>query len=223
MQLERLLGFRAAPLEERDAYFVRAGRNEHARAQPLVDRVRGRRHVGIRRLVVFLSAHLRDEHALAVDADLELVRPLETRHVAHDVAAQEDREVVARVEREVVLDEQAAARAERQSFDVLALCEIGRSAERRDDRRRFGVADREARDLRRRRQVLLEQRRRHAQHVRDVVEAVAFVVGRQELGRVDLEAEQVADRVAVLGAVQADGSTSGRDSDASRSRRRATS
>ena len=100
-------------------------------------------------------------------------------------------------------DLQTAARAERQPFDVIALCEIGRRAEHRDDGGGFGVADRKARDLGRRGQVLLEQRRRHAENVGDVVEAVAFVVRRQELGRVDLEAEQIADRVAVLGAVQA--------------------
>ena len=69
--------------------------------------------------------------------------------------------------------------------------------------RRVGIADGERRDLCRRRQILLEQRRRHAQHVRDVVEAVALVVGRQELGRVDLERQQIAHGVAVLGAVQA--------------------
>jgi hypothetical protein len=43
---------------------------------------------------------------------------------------------------------------------------------------------------------------RHAQDVRNVVEAVAFVVGRQELGRIHLEGQQIADGVAVFGAVQ---------------------
>ena len=52
-------------------------------------------------------------------------------------------------------------------------------------------------------EVLLEQRRRDAQHAGDVVEAVALVVGGQQVGDVDLEIEQVADGVAVLGAVQA--------------------
>ena len=36
------------------------------------------------------------------------------------------------------------------------------------------------------RQIPLHQRRRHAQHVRDIVEAAAFVVGRQHRRRVDI-------------------------------------
>ncbi len=71
--------------------------------------------------VVGLAADLGDEEALAVDGDLELVRPLEARHVADDVAHQEDVERVLAVERKVVLDLDAAARAERQAFDVARL------------------------------------------------------------------------------------------------------
>ena len=58
-------------------------------------------------------------------------------HVADDVAAQEDVEVVLGVEREVVLDQQAAACAERQPLDVLALRKIGRRSKHRDDRASF--------------------------------------------------------------------------------------
>ncbi len=202
MQLERLVRLGLALRDERDRHVVRPGRNEHARPQALVDRVRGRRHVRVGHRVVFLAADGREEHALAVDRDLDVVRPLEARHVADDVAHEEHVEGVLAVEREVVMDQDAAARAERQSLDVLRLGEIRRRAVDRRDRVRVGVADRERRDFRRGGQVLLEQRRRHAQDVRDVVEAVALVVGRQKLGGVDVEREQLAHRVAVFGAVQ---------------------
>ena len=64
-------------------------------------------------------------------------------------------------------------------------------------------ADRQAADLARGRQILLEQRRRDAQHAGLVVEPVALVVGRQQVGDVHVQVQQVADGIAVLGAVQA--------------------
>ena len=68
--------------------------------------------------------------------------------------------------------------------------------------RRLPVADRHPRDARRRRGVRLEQRRRDRQRAGDVVEAVARVVRRQQRRDVDLEVEQVANRVGVLGPIQ---------------------
>ena len=111
-------------------------------------------------------------------------------------------EVVRRVGRELVLDDQAAARAERQAFDVVVLRRVGRDAIRRL-RRRGHVAEREAADLAGGGQIRLEQRGREAECARLVVEAAARVVGRQELRGVDVEREQIANRVPVLGAVQA--------------------
>ena len=163
----------------------------------------GRRHVRVGHRVVGLAADLREEHALAIDRDLELVRPLEPRHVAHDVAQQEHVEVVLGVERKVVVDQNSAARAERQTLDVLRLRKIRRRPVYGRHGRRGRIAHRERRDLRRRGQILLEQRGRYAQDVGDVVETVALVVGRQELGRIDVEREQIAHGVAVLGSIQA--------------------
>ena len=65
------------------------------------------------------------------------------------------------------------------------------------------IADRQGADLLGRRQIALLQRRRDAQHVGDIVEAVRRIVGRQQRRDVDVEREHVADRVGVLGAVQA--------------------
>ena len=57
-------------------------------------------------------------------------------------------------------------------------------------------------DAPRRRQVALYQGRRDGQHLRDVVESVVLLIGRQQGVDVDVEAEQVADRVGVLGPVE---------------------
>ena len=51
-------------------------------------------------------------------------------------------------------------------------------------------------------EVFLQQQRRDAEHVADVVEAVAGVVGREFLLRLEIDPHQVADRVAVLDPVE---------------------
>ena len=97
-------------------------------------------------LLSSVAANRRREHAHAVDADLELMRPLEPRHVTHDVLQQDDVEFVGGVEREVVADEDAAARAERQAFDVIGLSAVRRHAVDGAHRRRRRIADREGAD-----------------------------------------------------------------------------
>ena len=127
VRLQRLVGLRRVATHERDADHVRPGFHLDPRLQPLVDLVGGLRHVAVGREVVGLAAHLHQEHALAVDGDLELVRELQAGHVADDVAEEEDGELVLGVLREVVPEEQAAARAERQPFDVIFLRVVRRN------------------------------------------------------------------------------------------------
>ena len=52
-------------------------------------------------------------------------------------------------------------------------------------------------------QELIDERRRHRQRVRDVVEAVLGAVDGQQRRGIDLEREQIANRVRVLGAIHA--------------------
>ncbi len=65
-----------------------------------------------------------------------------------------------------------------------------------------GVGERLVHDLLGRSEVLLHQQRRQRQHVADVVEAVADVVGGEVVGGVEVDAEEVADGVVVLGPVE---------------------
>ena len=66
-----------------------------------------------------------------------------------------------------------------------------------------GVAEGEPADLLGRDHVAVEQDRGDRKHVGDVVEPVARLVGRQQRPLVDLQRQQVANRVAVLDTVQA--------------------
>ena len=102
----------------------------------------------------------------------------------------------------VVPDQNSAARPRRQPFDVLVLRQIRPHAVHRRARGDVEVAHRQPADVPRRRQVTLHQRRRDRQDVRDVVEPAALIVGRQQRGRVDVQGQQIADRVGVLGPVQ---------------------
>src|SRR5262245_1257305 len=162
-------------------------------------------------LVAALLRHLRSAYgrgpdAIAVDADVELLRLGSQTHDAAVGAAlvQAQLELVVAVDRKVVLDRQPAARSPRQILaEAASLIAIGRHEERLGRRRAAHVAERDLADLRRRTQVPLGENRRQRQRVGVVVEPVSRVVGGQERRRVDLEPEQIADRVAVLHPVEA--------------------
>ena len=142
-------------------------------------------------------------HPRAVQAHLELLPVLEAAHVVVELPLQANLDVVLGIEGKVVSDRDAAARPERQ---ILAHAEILKP--HRGDRVDLGrrlegrVAHREAADPARREDVAVEQRRRHREDVRHVVEAEIRVVGRQQRAAVDIERQQVAHRVGVLAPVQ---------------------
>ena len=141
-------------------------------------------------------------HALAVDRDLELRAARAAR------AGELHLDGVGAVDRELAADRNAAARAERQLVDALVLRVLGIELVDVHHHRHRRIADREAADLPRRVEIALHGARRDEQQVGDVVEAAADVVGRQQVvdahfPRQRVEREQIAHRVAVLGAAQA--------------------
>ena len=71
------------------------------------------------------------------------------------------------------------------------------------DARRGRSDDRLRENLVRRGEIFLEQHRRHREHVADVVETVARVVRRKIIGGPEIHADEIANRVVVLGAIQA--------------------
>ena len=142
-------------------------------------------------------ARVGDLERLAVERDVDG----RSREAAGPAAR--DRQLVLRVQRKRVRDQQAAARAERQALDVLLVHPLARRRIRDLRRRRRAVADRAPADLQRRRHVALDQRGRDRQRLGDVVEAFARVVARQQRAHVHVHGQQIADRVGVLGAVEA--------------------
>ncbi len=105
------------------------------------------------------------------------------------------------VGREIDFGENASARAERQTWHVREL-RAGSGAEGPAAGSRIRPAQRLHGHSARGDHVLLDERRRHLQRRRDVVEALGDVVCRQDLARVELDGEQIADRVCVFLAVE---------------------
>jgi hypothetical protein len=156
VRLQGLVRFREVAADEGHRHRVRAGLDRYLGLEAFVDLVRRLRHVRVGREIVFGAADLREEHALAVDRDLELVGEFEPGHVADDVAQQKDVELVGGVLREGVREPEPAARAQRQAFDLIFLRIVRRNAVRRRQHVAIG-ADGKGADLPRRRQILLEQ------------------------------------------------------------------
>ena len=117
-----------------------------------------------------------------------------------------DRQNVLAVEREMMANRQSSPGTERKLFAHAAglHCQ-GRSRVGGGCRVQRGVADGESTDFPGRRQVSFQEQRREREGVGDVVEPVRQVVGRQQRWTVDLQRQQVPDRVGVLGAGQAVG------------------
>ncbi len=130
------------------------------------------------------------------------MRILEAAHRAQVGAEQLRLDHVLAVERQGRLRQHAADGPDRQPLDVPVLRSILANAEGLGGDANLGIADGERAHLAGGADVSLQQHRRNAQHVGDVVEPVGRVVGRQQRGRVDLQRQQVADGVGVLGAVE---------------------
>ena len=140
----------------------------------------------------------------AVHPHVELVGDVaDAADVVVEVAAQPDPDGVLAVEGEVVVHRHAPAGAERQVVAGVVVLNLAVGhAVGVEARPQGGVADRELADLPGRVEVALHEGRRHREHVGDVVEALVVVVGREQRLGVDLEAEKVADGVAVLDPVE---------------------
>ena len=147
------------------------------------------------------TAELVLEHLHAVDRENQLVAVLEPLDVTRTRKAA-DRELVIAVRREVMLHEHSAARSKRHAFDMKALVHVRLRVVDAAVHARRRIADGSRRDDARGGDVLIEKRRRYLEHVGDVVETVALVVLRQQRGGVDLEREEIFDRVRILGAIQ---------------------
>jgi hypothetical protein len=156
-------------------------------------------------LLLLLAADGEQLQAGAVEPDVHVVDAGFAAHaVGHRRPLHLHLDDVFAVGREVMPERRAAAGAERQLLvHPLFLRHRERHLVNLEHRRHVRVGHGQTADVLRRHQVGLEVRRRQRQHVADVVEAGARVVGRQQRPAVDRQPEQIAHGVDVLGAVQA--------------------
>ena len=143
-------------------------------------------------------------HQSAVEADVERLRPPHPHQVVLVLPPQPHPDQVVAVDGEGVGNRHATARAEREVLALPSILhDVDRHLERVHPRCRRRQAGREARDVTGHRQVALEVRPRDGQDVGEVVEAaVGRLVAGQERLDVDVQREEIADGVVVLGAVE---------------------
>ena len=140
-------------------------------------------------------------HLHAVQNQLDLMRLIEPFDHFIPIPRQPELDVVLPVPRKVVGKHRAAARAERQPVHVLLLRPIRRHHHGRRPRKAHRTPHGQPADLLRRRDVALQQGRRQARQAH-VVEAVVRIVFRQQRRHIDVQPQQIPDRVLVLGPIQ---------------------
>ena len=94
---------------------VRSGRDLQALLEALLHLVAGERRLQVVRLLVLRAAEPRQDDALAVERDFEIVLELETADDVDRLAIEPRADHVLAVDGEVVADGDAAARADRQA------------------------------------------------------------------------------------------------------------
>ena len=190
-------------LDERHRDLVRSRGDRHTHAQPRIDRVAGVGRLLEQRGEVLVPADGREMNALAVHRELHVVRVLEAAHDVEIRPIELGLEHVVGVERERVTHQSAADRAERQPVDVLILREVLADAERIAAGRNVGVADGAARDLASRPTSNFSCSAGETPSTSEMLsKPYAESSGGSSDGRVDVEVEQVANRVGILRAIQ---------------------
>ncbi len=143
------------------------------------------------------------EH-LTVERQIERAVLPHTEELVGLAPGEAHRNIILAVHWKIMPNESAAARAERHVLThAIDLIEPVRDRIGLVRHRHRGIADGQPADPAGRGKIPLHQQRRHLQHVADIVEAVAGVVGRQHLGNLDLDRQQIANGVGVFGAVEA--------------------
>ena len=152
--------------------------------------------------VALRRCHSEGLHLPAIHENHDLVRLAQALDLFVAVARQANLNLILAITRESVVDERTAARAGRQTFNLLFLREVRAKAKRIAAGLAKRCAHREAADFLGGRDVAVQQGRREFTH-RHVVKAMTRVVLRQERRGVDIEREQIANGILVFGAIQA--------------------
>ena len=180
---------------------MRPGRDEDACVQVSVQVfVREVRGAGQHNLV--LRRHQREHlNPRTIERKLDLVRLGQPFDVLVPVTHQASLNLVLAVERECVVDRRATSSAKRQPVDVVRLGPVSRHDDHTAAWRRHPATDRQSADFPRRCKIALHQGRRETAGIH-VVKSEAGVVAWQQCRHIDVECQQVANRVLVLRAVE---------------------
>jgi len=209
--LQLVVGFGEAATHEGHADLVRTCRgNETNVLGAGIDVVHGRPLIQVKGCAILVTPEDGLVDLFAVDCDDHPVFELDVVHPRVEVEVAHADGVLA-VGRKLVLDEHAAAGAERQSFDVELLvatafgpCRqrlvwlVHLAAQGRDR-----IADHLFADDPSRRHVLVDEGWGHTERLRHVVEALAGGILRQQVGGRDGQTEQITDRRGVFLAIEA--------------------
>ena len=183
---------------------MRAGGNRHTSGHAFVDFDPRLENVLTAEIVVVFTANWCGIDLLAIDGDHELMRLLvafNTDITFSDRSKQAARQDVLGVRWEIVMDEHATARTERQSRHVLILGYFETDRERRRSRLDLRISHGKIADVERRSKISFEQQRGCFQRRCDVVESEVSTVAWQHVGHINFNTQQVADRVRVLCAI----------------------
>ena len=186
---------RRAGLDEGDTELVRARPQGDARREILVEQ----RVVAVGRL---LDREGGDR--LPVDQDQQLVRTVLAQPAdgSRQVAREQHLHHVLAVLDEGVGPRHAPTRPDRQSWQLVFLRQVGWQQKHVVLQRGLRASDGQAADLVGGRDIPVQECRRQVADI-DVVEAVAALIRGQERGGVDVERQQISDRVLILGSIQA--------------------
>ncbi len=146
--------------------------NGDARLQARIERVDDVGRVVARHHVVVVTADWREKHAFAAYRNLELVQVLKSADRTQVRFNQLHSDDVFSVEWEGVPGGDTATRAERQALEMFGLRHVAADTVGFGTGGDLRAPDGERADFCSRRQVAFQQRRRHAQHVRDVIETI---------------------------------------------------
>ena len=198
LQLER-------PLFPRKADVVRTGSDPHASRHPFVDNRLRRGQIGGLDLVVLGTANRSRIHFGAIHGDDEGVWRVISFYAGVaflDAPDQPARQFILGVSRKNVTDNCAADCSERQAVDVSVLAEFAADGMLGGPGPHLRIAHGHGADALRRVHVSLQQQRRRFKSRRDVVEPELRAVGRQQVGNVNVDRQQITDRVRIFGAIQ---------------------
>jgi hypothetical protein len=148
-------------------------------------------------------AYFLEEDALAIDGEFQLMRMFETTDGFEIGPEERDLKLVFTVERKIVLSHKATHGAQWQAFPIQRLRLIAPDTVSLRTWKSHRIANGQSAYAICGRKVTLEQSGRDNQKICDVVEAECRVIGWQKRGNINVDVEEVTNRIGILGAVQA--------------------